>query len=100
MRESSLRCSPEARARILTVWEAKVRVYELPNPDLIERRRLFIETDLEFHRAFLAAVESPILSQLFNVIEAALWLLLDLQMRARVRNRDGGWRTITASRRR
>ena len=83
VREATLACPPEARARIRAAWEAKVAVYEREDPDLAERRRRFIETDLEFHRAFLAAVESPLLGQLFNVIEAALTLLFDLQMRAR-----------------
>lgn len=83
VREVTLSCSPEARARIRAAWDAKVEVFERGGPDLAEQRRRFIETDLEFHRAFLAAVESPLLSQLFNVIEAALRLLFDLQMRAR-----------------
>jgi DNA-binding FadR family transcriptional regulator len=83
VREATLSASPEARARILAAWDAKVEVFMTPEPDLAERRRRFIETDLEFHRAFLVAVESPLLGQLFNVIEAALRLLFDLQMRAR-----------------
>jgi DNA-binding FadR family transcriptional regulator len=83
VREATSSCTPDARARILATWEAKVDVYVSPNSDLAERRRRFIETDLEFHRAFLTAVESPLLNQLFNVIEVALRLLFDLQMRAR-----------------
>jgi DNA-binding FadR family transcriptional regulator len=83
VREATLSASPEARARIQAAWDAKVEVYVTPDPDLAEQRRRFIETDLEFHRAFLAAVESPLLGQLFNVVEAALRLLFDLQMRAR-----------------
>ena len=75
--------SDEARARIRRAWEIKVHVYHTPDPDYAERRRRFISADLEFHRAFLAAVESDLLSQLFAVIEAALGLLLDLQMSAR-----------------
>lgn len=81
--EATLSASPEAKARIHAAWDAKVEVFLNEDPDLAERRRRFIETDLEFHRAFLAAVESPLLGQLFNVIEAALRLLFDLQMRAR-----------------
>jgi GntR family transcriptional regulator, galactonate operon transcriptional repressor len=73
----------EARARIRAAWAAKEAVFRTPDPDLAERRRRFIETDLEFHRALLAAVDSPLLDQLFAVIEAALRLLFDLQMRAR-----------------
>ncbi|MCP6423311.1 FCD domain-containing protein, partial [Klebsiella pneumoniae] len=75
VREATLTASPEARARILAAWDAKVDVFITPDPNLAERRQRFIETDLEFHRAFLAAVESPLLGQLFNVIEAALRLL-------------------------
>ncbi|WP_051631332.1 FadR/GntR family transcriptional regulator [Afifella pfennigii] len=72
-----------ARSRIRAAWEAKVEVFTTPDPDYAERRRRFIETDLEFHRAFLAAVDSQLLLQLFSVIEAALGLLIDVQMRAR-----------------
>ncbi len=72
----------QARARIRRSWVIKEHVYRTPDPDYAERRRL-IAADLEFHRAFLAAVESDLLSQLFAVIEAALGLLLDLKMSAR-----------------
>ena len=47
------------------------------------QRAHFIEQDLEFHRAFLAAVESELLEQLFSVIEAALTLMIDVQMQTR-----------------
>ena len=40
-------------------------------------------TDLDFHRALIATVGSPMLDQLFSAVEAALELLIDLQMRAR-----------------
>jgi DNA-binding FadR family transcriptional regulator len=83
VRTATLHATPEARSRIGAAWAAKVAVYTTPDPDHAERRRRFIETDLEFHRALLAATESPLLDQLFSVIEAALTLLLDLQMRAR-----------------
>lgn len=83
VREATLTATPEARARIVAAWAAKVDCYECPDPDLATQRQRFIDTDLEFHRAFLAAVESPLLSQLFGVVEAALRLLFDLQMRAR-----------------
>lgn len=86
--------SDEARARIRRAWEIKVHVYHTPDPDYAERRRRFISADLEFHRAFLAVVESDLLSQLFAVIEAALGLLLDLaDVGARLYHpddRDGG----------
>jgi GntR family transcriptional regulator, galactonate operon transcriptional repressor len=72
-----------ARDRIHAAWQAKVAVADLPGLTHEERREQFIETDLEFHRAFLSAVNSELLDQLFAVIEAALGLLLDLQMKAK-----------------
>lgn len=80
---ATLIATDAARARIARAWEIKQHVYLTPDPDYAERRRRFISADLEFHRAFLAAVESDLLVQLFAVIEAALGLLLDMQMRAR-----------------
>ncbi len=72
-----------ARDRIVMAWNEKLRVYNDKSLPPDERRRQFIETDLEFHRSFLSAVGSELLDQLFSIIEAALELLLDLQMRAR-----------------
>ena len=72
-----------ARARIRAAWAWKQQEFGTPDPNYADRRQRFIDADLEFHRAFLAAVDSHLLSQLFAVIEAALGLLLDLQMRAR-----------------
>jgi GntR family galactonate operon transcriptional repressor len=83
VREATLHASPQAQARIRAAWDAKVEVFVRDDIEPAERRARFIETDLEFHRALLAAVESPLLTQLFGVIEAALRLLFDLQMRAR-----------------
>jgi len=71
-----------ARARVRAAIEWKRAVYLTPDADYAQRQARFIEADLEFHRALLAAVESDLLSQLFAVIEAALGLLLDLQMKA------------------
>ena len=71
-----------ARDRVRAAWQGKQEVYLTPDPQYAVRRARFIDTDLEFHRALLAAVESDLLSQLFAVIEAALSLLLDLQMNA------------------
>lgn len=73
------------RMRIRAAWAAKVKVTKQPEPELSheERRAQFIETDLEFHKAFLSAINSELLDQLFAVIEAALGLLLDLQMQAK-----------------
>lgn len=74
--------SPEAKARIHTAWAAKKAVLsEQSTPQ--EQREHFITADVEFHRALLAAVGSEILEQLFAVIEAALALMIDVQMQAR-----------------
>jgi GntR family transcriptional regulator, galactonate operon transcriptional repressor len=79
---ATLMASPTSRARVAAAWAAKQHVYQTQDPQYAVRRARFIEADLEFHRALLAAVESDLLSQLFAVIEAALSLLLDLQMNA------------------
>ncbi len=74
--------SAEARERIHAAWRGKVAVMaETGSP--AEQRAHFIESDLEFHRAFLAAVGSELLEQLFSVIEAALSLMIDVQMQVR-----------------
>lgn len=74
--------TPEAKARIHEAWQGKLAVLtEDSSPQL--QREHFIVHDLEFHRAFLAAVGSEILEQLFSVIEAALSLMIDVQMQAR-----------------
>lgn len=83
VRTATLIADDAARAKITAAWEEKVAVYTTPDPDYAERRRRFIETDLAFHRAFLEANGSQLLDQLFSVIQAALRLLLDVQMRAR-----------------
>jgi len=75
--------SPVARTRIENAWRSKLAVVADTGGSRQEQRDSFILADLEFHRAFLAAAESEILAQLFAVIEAALGLLIDLQMRAR-----------------
>jgi DNA-binding FadR family transcriptional regulator len=75
--------SEEAKARIHAAWAAKAEVLDTPKYSPQERRDHFITRDLEFHRAFLAAVGSEILEQLFSVIEAALALMIDVQMQTR-----------------
>lgn len=72
----------EDRVRVKQAWEIKVKNFEDVNTPSSERRQTFIETDLDFHRALIGAVRSELLDQLFSIIEAALELLLDLQMRA------------------
>jgi DNA-binding FadR family transcriptional regulator len=74
--------SEEAKARVHAAWAAKDRVLT-ENVTPQQRRDHFIATDLEFHRAFLAAAGSELLEQLFSVIEAALGLMIDVQMQVR-----------------
>ncbi|MEQ1769900.1 MAG: FCD domain-containing protein [Devosia sp.] len=74
--------TPEGKARIHAAWQHKLAVLSEASPPE-DQRRHFIEHDLEFHHAFLAAVGSEILEQLFTVIEAALALIIDVQMQAR-----------------
>ncbi|MGQ7844755.1 FadR/GntR family transcriptional regulator [Granulosicoccus sp. 3-233] len=64
-------------------WAAKVEIFDAPGLSHEERRNEFIRADLQFHRAFLSIAGSELLDQLYAVIEAALSLLLDLQMQAR-----------------
>lgn len=75
--------SDEDRAKIDAAWAAKKAVMHDQDLPHLVRRQNFIETDLEFHRAFLQSIKSELLDQLFSVIEAALALLLDLQMKGR-----------------
>ena len=79
---ATLMASEAARDRVRAAWDWKQEVYRTPDAQYAVRRARFIEADLEFHRSLLASVESDLLSQLFAVIEAALSLLLDLQMNA------------------
>lgn len=80
---ATIMATDEDRERVKTTWAEKQRVFDDDAGDHEERRQDFIDTDLEFHRAMIATVGSEILEQLFSVIEAALELLLDLQMRAK-----------------
>ncbi|MBA4491699.1 FadR/GntR family transcriptional regulator [Paracoccus sp. S1E-3] len=83
VRLATTRADAQARARIDAAWAAMLAVYDDTYENEVARRHDFIEADLEFHRAFLLATESPLLTQLFSVIEAALTMLFDLQMRTR-----------------
>ena len=80
--EATNSASESARQRVRAAMEWKRDVYRTPDTQYAKRRTRFIDSDLEFHRALLASVESDLLLQLFAVIEAALSLLLDLQMNA------------------
>ncbi|MEP3276703.1 MAG: FCD domain-containing protein [Stappiaceae bacterium] len=81
---TATRIASEAdQAKIHASWKAKEAVIRDPDIPHLQRRQEFIETDLAFHRAFLETVGSELLDQLFSVIEAALALLLDLQMKGR-----------------
>lgn len=75
--------SPEHVEQVKAAWKAKQLVYDNSAGSQQARREAFITTDLDFHRALIGAVESELLEQLFSVIEAALGLLLDLQMTAK-----------------
>jgi GntR family transcriptional regulator, galactonate operon transcriptional repressor len=82
VRIATERGTPEAKERIHAAWRAKTAVLsEDTTPQ--EQREHFITRDVEFHRAFLAAVGSELLDQLFAVIEAALALMIDVQMQSR-----------------
>jgi len=73
----------EQRAAVTAAWNEKLRVEsDRGIPDL-QRRRNFITADLAFHQAFINVVGSEILDQLIRVVQAALRLLLDLQMQAK-----------------
>jgi GntR family galactonate operon transcriptional repressor len=74
--------SAAAKERIHRAWGAWTAVL-LEESAPGAQRAHFIEQDLEFHRSFLMAVESELLEQLFSVIEAALSLMIDVQMQTR-----------------
>lgn len=80
---AALSAEDEHVERVKAAWEAKQFVYDNSTGSHEARREAFITTDLEFHRALIGAVQSELLEQLFSVIEAALGLLLDLQMTAK-----------------
>lgn len=80
---AALSAEDEHIERVKAAWEAKQFVYDNSTGSHEARREAFITTDLEFHRALIGAVQSELLEQLFSVIEAALGLLLDLQMTAK-----------------
>jgi len=71
-----------ARARVDAAWRNKRAATEATDTPESQREK-FIEADLEFHRALLAAAGSETLQQFFAVIEAALALSLDVQMQAK-----------------
>lgn len=71
------------RAAVTEAWHEKLRVESDRGIPDQQRRRNFITADLAFHQAFINVVGSEILDQLIRVIQAALRLLLDLQMQAK-----------------
>lgn len=81
VRLATQRADQTARSRIRKAWDAMQLACEGNAGDEVARRQDFVEADLEYHRAFLAATGSPLLNQLFSVIEAALTLLFELQIR-------------------
>lgn len=80
--EATRLADPATREAVRLAWEAKVRVFNIADGTHQERRDAFIETDLAFHKALLSILGSELLGQLFAIIDAALRLLLDLQMKA------------------
>jgi len=70
------------RQRLEAAWWRKVEVKEDTKSDPLTKRNNFIEADLDFHKALIECVDSELLEQLYAVIEAALSLLIDLQMEA------------------
>ena len=83
VRLATQRADQAEKDRIRNAWNAMQAACDDIDKDEAARRHDFVEADLEFHRAFLAATGSPLLSQLFSVIEAALTMLFELQMRTR-----------------
>ncbi|AUG55754.1 FadR/GntR family transcriptional regulator [Thalassospira marina] len=71
-----------ARQKIDAAWQAKQAVYEDTTLNEHDRRAAFIDTDLAFHQAFVEAVSSELLDQVFSVISSALELLFDHQLQA------------------
>ncbi len=80
---ATMTATEEDRTHLAKVWKAKKDVFEDTNDASADRRQKFIDTDLDFHRALISIVDSELLGQLFSVIEAALSLLLDVQMKAK-----------------
>lgn len=80
---ATLNADENDRERFEKTWASIVRTFEDTSIPAKERRQMFIETDLQFHRELLVNVKSELLDQLFSVIEAAMELLIDLEMRAK-----------------
>jgi GntR family transcriptional regulator, galactonate operon transcriptional repressor len=89
VRHATLHATAEQRDRVHDAWRDLKRVYTEPHESSAVARDAFIVADLEFHRALLGCIGSELLDQLFAVIEAALALLIDIQMQAR--NADRSW---------
>ncbi len=82
-RHAATHAAEACRARFSEAWRIKQSVFSIAFGTPQEQRAAYIASDLEFHRSLLASAESELLLQLFTVIEAALALLFDLQMKAR-----------------
>jgi GntR family transcriptional regulator, galactonate operon transcriptional repressor len=83
VRHTTLHATPGGRDAVHAAFHSLVDVFSGSYATPSEQREAFIAADLRFHRALLAGVGSELLDQLFSVIEAALGLLFDVQLRAR-----------------
>jgi GntR family transcriptional regulator, galactonate operon transcriptional repressor len=83
VRHATLHATPERRKVVDAAFQALVDAFASTSATPTEQRDAYIAADLGFHRALLAGIGSELLDQLFSVIEAALALLFDVQLRAR-----------------
>lgn len=80
---ATVRATPELKEQVRAAWEAKVALEADTSLTIDQKYLRFIETDLEFHRLFFVTAGSELLEQLFSVIEAALELMIRLQVSAK-----------------
>tara|TARA_R110001583_G_scaffold195426_2_gene373152 strand:+ start:5130 stop:5909 length:780 start_codon:yes stop_codon:yes gene_type:complete len=77
---ATVMANDDARQKIDAAWHAKKAVLEDTTVNEHDRRAAFIEADLAFHQAFVSAVSSELLDQVFPVISSALELLFEKQV--------------------
>ena len=87
---SAVRLATEAasaadRQRIHDAWAARAKALASTYDKIELQRDAFAETDLAFHRAFLFAAGSEILNQFVTVIEAAIRLMVEREVRNQAR---------------
>ncbi|WP_085590322.1 FadR/GntR family transcriptional regulator [Thalassospira sp. MCCC 1A01428] len=71
-----------AREKIDAAWDAKKFIHNDTTLNEHDWRAAFIEADIAFHQAFVEAVSSKMLDQVFSVISSALDLQFDHQLEA------------------